>query len=314
MEAHIEPTSHLQVIVLGTRGSKLALVQSRWVADRLLEHHPHVDVQIKIVRTQGDIQHDASLTQIGGTGVFVKEIETALLAGEIDLAVHSLKDLPLQQPPGLTIGAVCYREDPRDALITNGEDGLDALPHGAVVGTGSLRRKAQLLAYRSDLTVRDIRGNVDTRLRKLHQGEYDAIVLAAAGLKRLGYPIREGQCIPFGVMLPAIGQGALAVEIREHDPIVTSLAAWLNDPTTEAATTAETAFLATLGGGCTAPIGAYAEVSGDHIVLQGMVADLNGQRLLRDEQTGSLSEPRETGRALATRLLARGAGEIIAPA
>ncbi len=301
-----------QTLRLGTRGSKLALIQSQWVANRLRECYPTLDVQLQTVRTQGDILHSASLSQIGGSGVFVKEIEAALLADEIDLAVHSLKDLPLDQPPGLVVGAVCYREDARDVLLSNGADGLDALPRNGVVGAGSPRRKAQLLAYRPDLTVRDIRGNVDTRLRKLQQGDYDAIVLAAAGLKRLGHPIRETQYLPFEVMLPAIGQGALAVEVREHDAMTLELVARLNDPLAEAATRAEKAFLAAFGGGCAAPVGAYAEVHGDQIRLWGMVADPAGQQLLRDETTGPLSAPHEVGQELAARLLARGAGQFIA--
>jgi len=311
VELHREPTQHRSVLRLGTRGSKLALAQSQWVADRLHERCPNVDVQFITVRTQGDILQNVSLSQIGGTGVFVKEIEAALLAEAIDLAVHSLKDLPLLQPPGLIIGAVCQREDPRDVLLTSGPDGLDALPRNAVVGAGSLRRKAQLLAYRPDLTVRDIRGNVDTRLRKLQQGDYDAVVLAAAGLKRLGYLIRESQYLPLDVMLPAVGQGALAVEVREKDEFTAQCAMQINDPQAEAATRAEKAFLAAFGGGCAAPVGAYAKVHNSQITLWGMVADLNGQRLLRDEVSGLLGEPHEVGQELARKLFARGAGEFV---
>lgn len=299
------------MVVVGTRGSKLALVQTRWVMGLLENSDSQFDVQMKTVRTEGDIRRTASLAQIGGTGVFVKEIEAALLAGEIDLAVHSLKDLPVEQPDGLCIGAISLREDPRDALISTGSGGIDSLPVGATVGTGSLRRRAQLLAYRPDLDIRDIRGNVDTRLRKLRRGEYDAIVLAAAGMRRLGYTVDDAQYLPVEIMLPAVGQGALAIEIRADDPEVASLVDGINDPPTQAATLAESAFLAAFGGGCAVPIGAYAQVAGGSMTLQGMVSSLDGRRLLRDTATGPADNPVQLGESLARSLLARGAGDII---
>ena len=299
-----------QIVVVGTRGSDLALTQTRWVVAQLVRHYPDVEVQIKSVRTQGDILRTASLAQIGGTGVFVKEIESALVAGEIDLAVHSLKDLPVRQPTGVIIGAVCPREDPRDVLISTRAGGLDGLPEGAVVGTGSLRRRAQLLVHRPDLEVRDIRGNVGTRLRKLRDEEYDAIVLAAAGLKRLGYTV-EGQYLPLDIMLPAVGQGALAVEIRDGDPVTAPFMEAVDDPTTRAAVLAETTFLAAFGSGCAVPIGAYAEISGETMLMKGMVASLDGERHLRDELSGPARDPEALGLSLARVLLARGAGEII---
>jgi hydroxymethylbilane synthase len=300
-----------QTIVVGTRGSELALTQTKWVIDQLVRHRPDLEVQLETVRTEGDILRSASLAQIGGTGVFVKEIEAALLAGEIDLAVHSLKDLPVQQPAGLAIGAVCPREDPRDVLISTRAGGLDGLPQGAAVGTGSLRRRAQLLLHRPDLEILDIRGNVGTRLRKLRDEDLDAIVLAAAGLRRLGHTVREDQYLPLDVMLPAVGQGALAVEVRDGDPVTMPLVAAVNDPMTRAAVLAEMAFLAAFGGGCAVPIGAYAEVIGDTVRLKGIVVSLDGARHLEDEQTGPLHDPDAVGQSLARALLDRGAGDII---
>jgi hydroxymethylbilane synthase len=305
-------TSHQyeRPIIVGTRGSQLALAQTNWVINQLARQHPHVEIQIRTVHTQGDIQQTASLSQIGGTGVFVKEIESALLSGEIDLAVHSMKDLPIVQPAGLVIGAVCPREDPRDVFISARKDGLDELPAGSTVGTGSLRRKAQLLAYRSDLIVQDIRGNVDTRLRKVSEGQCDAVILAAAGLKRLGHVIRADQYLPLDIMLPAVGQGALALEIRSGDPIATFLET-INDPATQTATQAEMAFLAAFGGGCAVPIGAYADVDADLLTLQGLVSSLDGKTVLHDRMTGPVQDPEALGQALAQTLLDRGAGEII---
>ena len=311
MQARAEAQGTTRAVV-GTRGSKLALVQTSGVIAQLKRIDADLDIQMTTVRTEGDILHTASLAQIGGTGVFVKEIEAALLAGEIDLAVHSLKDLPVQQPAGLCIGAICQREDPHDVLLSNHNGGLDALPAGVVVGTGSLRRRAQVLAYRPDLEVRDIRGNVDTRLRKLHDGEYDAIVLAAAGLKRLGHTVTEQQYLPFETVLPAVGQGALAIEMRTGDERIARLIAPLNDPPTQVATQAEAAFLAAFGGGCAIPLGAYAEVADDVLTLQGMVSSPDGRRLLRERMIGAPQAPATLGTQLAHSLLARGAGEIIA--
>ena len=298
-------------VVVGTRGSKLALVQTRGIVAQLERMNPDLQVQVTTVRTEGDILRSASLAQIGGTGVFVKELEAALLAREIDLAVHSLKDLPVQQPAGLCLGAICPREDPHDVLISNRALRLDGLPPGAVIGTGSLRRRAQLLSNRPDLEVRDIRGNVDTRLRKLRAGEFDAIILAAAGLKRLGHSVDKNDYLPLDIMLPAVGQGALAIEIRAGDDRIAGLVEPLNDPHSRASTQAEGAFLAEFGGGCAVPIGAYADVTGDVLTLQGIVASLDGKRMLRDRNIGSPQDPAEVGQQLARRLLERGAGEIV---
>lgn len=306
-------TQKTRKIVVGTRGSALALVQTQTVVNRLSELRPELDIQIKRVKTEGDILASASLVKIGGKGVFVKEIEEALLSEEIDLAVHSLKDLPTAQPRGVVIGAVCRREDPRDAFISPRYAGrsLADLPGGAVVGTSSLRRQAQLLAYRADLVIREIRGNVDTRLRKVNSGTYDAIILAAAGLLRLGHAVAEDQYLPLDIMLPAVGQGALAVEVREGDDEVLSLVRALNDPASETATQAERTFLSAFGGGCAVPIAGYGLVSGDTLTLRGMVASLDGRRLLRDELTGPGADPHGLGERLARRLLDRGADKII---
>ena len=297
--------------MVGTRGSPLALAQSRWVVTRLSQLYPELDLQVKRIKTQGDILRKASLVQIGGKGVFVKEIEEALLSGEIDLAVHSLKDLPTTRPPGLIVGAVSPREDPRDVLLSTSGDTLADLPQGASVGTSSLRRRVQLLACRPDLVIREIRGNVDTRLRKVESREYDAIVLAAAGLQRLGYPVTASQYLPLEVMLPAVGQGALVVEIRDHEPEIVHWLKGINDPITETATRAERAFLAAFGGGCAVPIAAYGDVEGETLLLRGMVASVEAQHLLRDELAGPSHDPQTLGRLLAERLWARGADKIM---
>lgn len=302
---------HDKEVVVGTRGSPLALAQAEWVIARLSQLYPELDLHLKRVKTRGDIFREVALARIDGKGIFVKEIEEALLSGEIDLAVHSLKDLPTALPRGLAIGAVPLREEPRDALVSAFGVGLGDLPPGAVIGTGSLRRRAQLLAARSDLEVREIRGNVDTRLRKVQEGEYDAVVLAAAGLRRLGLASAITQYLPLEVMMPAVGQGALAVEIREDDQEMGTLVRGINDPATEAATGAERAFLAAFGGGCAVPIAAYGAVEGERLLLKGMVASLDGQRLLRDEIVGSARDPQALGEMLAQRLLERGADEIL---
>ncbi len=289
----------------------MALAQAEWVVARLSQLHPELDLRLKRVKTRADIFRDVALARIEGKGIFVKEIEEALLSGEIDLAVHSLKDLPTALPRGLAIGAVPPREEPRDALVSALGVELGDLPPGAVIGTGSLRRMAQLLAVRSDLAVREIRGNVDTRLRKVREGEYDAVVLAAAGLRRLGLASAITQYLPLEIMMPAVGQGALAVEIREEDQEMATLVRGINDSATEAATGAERAFLAAFGGGCAVPIAAYGAVEGESILLKGMVASLDGQRLLRDEVVGQARDAQALGEMLAQRLLEMGADEIV---
>jgi len=301
-------------VVIGTRGSTLALWQTQYVAERLKAATPNLDIQVKTIQTRGDLVRDRALSQVGGKGLFVKEIENALLSGEIDLAVHSLKDMPTEQPKGLTLGAILERADPRDALVVRGGQGdLDSLPPGARVGTSSLRRRAQLLAARPDLQLLDLRGNVDTRLRKLHEGQYDAVVLAVAGLVRLDHTDAISQVLPVDLMLPAVGQGALCIEMRaaSHDEAIPNLISALDHPPTRWATLAERAFLRCLEGGCQVPIGALAQVDDGQLRLRGLVAALDGSRLVRDEIRGPAGQAEFLGMELAVQLLAAGGDEIL---
>jgi hydroxymethylbilane synthase len=300
-----------RTLIVGTRGSALALWQAGHVIERLKASHPYLDPQLKTIKTHGDLVRDRALSQVGGKGLFVKEIEDALLAGEIDLAVHSLKDMPTEQPQGLALGAVLSRADARDALVVRGrQTNLASLSEGAIVGTSSLRRRAQVLALRPDLQVRDLRGNVDTRLRKLRSGQYDAVVLAAAGLVRLGHSDEIGQYLPPDLMLPAVGQGALCIEIRADDDATRHLLAPLDDAPTSQATSAERAFLHRLEGGCQVPIAAFGEVEGDGLHLRGLIAALDGRQLVKDGIRGSAATAVRLGSELAERLLAAG-GEAI---
>jgi hydroxymethylbilane synthase len=286
------------VIVIGSRGSQLALWQARHIAALI-----DAETRIEIIKTSGDKIQDVPLAAVGGKGLFTKEIEEALLAGAIDLAVHSMKDLPTKLPAGLTISAIPEREEPRDALIGK------PLGPGMRVGTSSLRRSAQLRHFRQDLQIEMLRGNVDTRLRKLDEGQYDAIVLAAAGLCRLGWQDRIRELIPVEIMCPAIGQGALAIETRDDGGPAQQLARKLDHAPTSIAVTAERAMLEVLGGGCQVPIGAYATVDGSMIHLRAIVVSPDGSRLVRGELSGSDSS--ETGATLGRRLLAEGAEEIL---
>ena len=299
-------------VVIGTRGSTLALWQTQYVAEQLGAAKPCIEFQIKTIQTRGDLIRDRALSQVGGKGLFVKEIENALASGKIDLAVHSLKDMPTEQPQGLTLGAILERADPRDALVVRGGTGdLDSLPPGARVGTSSLRRRAQLLAARPDLRVLDLRGNVDTRLRNLHEGRYDAVVLAVVGLVRLGHADAIGHALPVDLMLPAVGQGALCVEVRGDDNATQSLISLLDHLPTRWATLAERAFLRRLEGGCQVPIGAFAQVDDGQIRLRGLVAALDGSRLVRDEIRGPAEQAETLGSDLAERLLAVGGEGIL---
>lgn len=298
---------------LGTRGSKLARWQSDWVAARLRDRG--VNVEIVEITTSGDVQQAGPVAAIGGQGVFTKEIQTSLIGGEVDLAVHSLKDLPTQQAEGLILAATPGRENPADALISAHGESLEALPRGARVGTGSLRRRAQILALRPDLVLLDIRGNVDTRLRKLDEGQYDAIVLAAAGLSRLGWADRITEVLGPPRVLPAPGQGALAIECRLEDAESRHAVAPLDEAATRKAVTAERAVLAALHGGCSAPVAAWGRVVGAKLHLDGLVAALDGSRVLR--ASGSCAEgesPEALGRKVADELLAHGAAELVAAA
>jgi hydroxymethylbilane synthase len=305
-------------LVIGTRGSNLALWQAEHVRGLLLglDGRPVEEVELRVIKTRGDAILDVTLSKVGGKGLFVKELETALLAGEIDLAVHSLKDLPAVQPPGLELVAYPPRADPRDALVLAGgaSGGLDALPAGAVVGTASLRRQAQLLAMRPDLRVVPIRGNVETRLRKVDEGVDGmvATLLAVAGLRRLGLENRISLALPVTEMIPAVGQGALAIQARIGDARVGDVIRRLDDPLTRDAVLGERAFLARLEGGCQVPIAGHGILTGDEIDLVGFVGTPDGTRAIVHETVGPRSEAALLGLALAERLMADGAGAILA--
>jgi hydroxymethylbilane synthase len=300
---------------IGSRGSQLALWQANHIST-LLRTRGH-EVKIEIIHTTGDKITDVPLAQVGtkgglGKGIFTKEIEEALAAGLIDLAVHSLKDLPTELAPGFEIAAITEREDPRDAFCSRLYAKVEDPPQGARVGTSSLRRQAQLKAIRPDLNVHPLRGNVDTRLRKLEQGEYDAIILAAAGIKRLGKTELIKQVIPIEIMCPAAGQGALGIEIREGDTATRRHLEFLNDSAARAATTCERALLNRLGGGCQVPIGAFAEKRDGKLHLEAIVADPDGSRVLRESRDGNFEEPEQLGNDVGDILLSRGGDEILA--
>lgn len=287
-------------LLLGTRGSALATTQTHSVVAALGRRFPELDLAVRIIQTEGDIKTDRPLAEIGGKGVFVKELERALQRGEIDLAVHSLKDVPAVLADGLVLAATLRRADPRDVLISREGSGLRQLRPGAVLGTGSQRREVQLRAIRPDLRILPIRGNVDTRLGKLDEGRYDAVILAAAGLGRLGKEARITEFLEPELMLPAAGQGVLAVECRADDALARKVAA-LDDPETRLAITAERAFLARLGAGCELPVGAYASISGSTIVLDGLIARNDGS-FERSRLSGRSSDAAAIGAALADEL------------
>jgi len=299
-------------IRIGTRASQLALWQANWVSAQL--QTLGVAVEIVEITTSGDTQQTGPIAAVGLQGVFTKEVQAAVLAGDADIAVHSLKDLPTEQTPGLLLGAVPEREQVADALITLQASSLAELPAGARVGTGSLRRQAQLKHLRPDLEVAGIRGNVGTRLRKLDQGGYDAIVLAAAGLRRLGWDSRITELLGPPQMLPAVGQGALGIECRTDDPVTIGLLAHLDHPATRQATTAERAMLALLHGGCSAPVGAWGRVTADQLRLDGLVANLDGTQVLQATASGAPSTAEQIGQQVANQLLQQGAAQIIANA
>ena len=297
--------------VLGSRGSELALWQTNYVKTTLERHFPDLNLEIKIIKTTGDKLLDVALAKIGDKGLFTKQIETALLSGEIDLAVHSLKDLQTVQPKGLCIGAVSKREMPNDVLISTKYSSIDELPKNAKVATGSLRRKSQILHYRRDLQIFEIRGNVPTRLQKFAESDLDAMILAFAGVHRLNLNEHIAQIIPFNIMLPAVGQGAMAVEIREDDDELKKFLKILNDEKTHICITAERAFLRTLEGGCQVPIGANAVIENNTIQLEGMVGNLNGSVNLREKISGEKSKAANLGIKLAQNLIKKGANEIL---
>ena len=299
-------------LIIGTRQSLLALWQSNHIASLLRKQYPDCQVTLKKIVTKGDRILDVPLAQIGGKGLFTKEIETELLDGTVDLAVHSLKDMPTVLPEGLCLTAITTRANVGDAFVSNKYASFSELPQGAVLGTSSLRRKAQLLAVRPDLKIVDLRGNVDTRLRKLDEGQMDAIILAAAGLERLGHADRIREIIPTTVCLPAVGQGALAIECRNDNKEVRDMLAFLNDLPTKQATDAERAFLGLIEGGCQVPIGVHAEVENDNVKIEAVIASLDGSKVLRNNITGPAVNAADLGRKLGQQMLAEGGEQILA--
>lgn len=302
----------VQTLRIATRKSPLALWQAEYVRDQLLRHHPDLQVELIKMSTQGDKILDTPLAKVGGKGLFVKELETGMLNGEADIAVHSMKDVPVELPEGLHLAVICPREDPRDAFVSNTCETFNSLPEGARLGTSSLRRQCQLSALRPDLEVLDLRGNVNTRLKKLDDGEYDAIILAAAGLKRLEMAARITEYLDPAVSLPAIGQGAVGIECRVDDERVNRLIAPLNDPDTHIRVLAERAMNHRLQGGCQVPIAGYAELSKGVLFMRGLVGQVDGSVILRGEIAGRPEAAEELGVVLAEDLISRGAEAILA--
>jgi hydroxymethylbilane synthase len=301
----------MQEIIIGTRASKLALAQSKLVVDQLLDEYPDFKFALKKISTRGDRILDRPLSAITGQGLFIKEIEVALLNQEIDLAVHSYKDLPAELAPGLEIGAIPERASALDVLVSKDNKTLEELPTGAKIGTGSLRRKAQLLYYRPDLEIINLRGNIDSRIKRLEESSLDAIVLAAAGLERLGWGNKISQYLGPTHFLPAARQGALALEIRAGDQYISNLINPLHHKYTAYCVTAEQAFLSFFGGGCKLPIGAYAFLEGEKLFLEGMVARIDGSQLLRGKLASIPEEAEGLGRRLAEKIYHQGAGDIL---
>lgn len=301
-----------KTIRLGTRGSALALWQTHWTLSLLREAAPELEFEPVVIKTTGDQRQDIPLPAVGAQGMFVKELELALEDGTIDMAVHSSKDLPSVLHPGLVLGAFLPREDVHDAFISLKWKSLSELPDGARIGTGSFRRQSQLKAYNPTWSFSEIRGNLDTRLKKLESEDLDAIILAAAGLKRLGWGDRITQTLPLAVCLPAVGQGAVGLEIREGDARMQELIAKVDHAPTRATVLAERAFLRRVQGGCQAPVGAHATLQGDQIVLEAMVAAMDGSQVLRRAMEGPMAKPEELGLALAEELLSLGARELLA--
>ena len=300
-----------QKIVIGSRGSQLALWQANWVKSELERLHSNADIDIRIIATSGDNIQDVPLSKIGGKGLFVKEIEEALLANEIDLAVHSMKDVPMELPTELGISVITKRENPLDALISKNGEKLADLPQGATIGTSSLRRSSQLLKYRDDFKIHPLRGNVDTRLRKVEEGKYDAILLASAGLNRLGWANRITEEISHDILLPAMGQGALGIETRLDDTKIYDFISTLNHEQTHYAVSAERSLVGRLDGGCQVPIGAYARIEKGLITLKGLVASLDGEVIYKLENVGPVDDAINIGQELGSKLLKMGANEIL---
>lgn len=301
-----------KTIVVGSRDSELALTQTHFVIGELKKHFPDVDFTVRHIKTEGDKILDVALAKIGDKGLFVKEIENALLDGEIDFAVHSMKDVPTAVPEGLAISAITEREDPRDCYIAkDGKTGLFDTPEGAIIGTSSLRRSAQLLHHRPDFQIVPIRGNLNTRFRKLSEQDIHGLILAYAGVYRLGWADKITEILDFDKSLPAVGQGALGIESRSDDEFTTTVVSVLNHPATAAAIIAERAFMRRLEGGCQVPIGAYGRLEGEELVLDGLVASLTGTTILRDQVRGSADDAVALGQKLAAMLVERGADQIL---
>jgi len=301
-------------LVIGTRDSELALWQTTWAANQLRHHHPGLDIGIQIIKTTGDKILDSPLSKIGDKGLFTKEIENALLDGSIDLAVHSLKDVPTVLPDGLTLGAVGKREDVRDVLISHPTKSgmtLKGMRQGAVIATGSLRRRSQLLAFRPDFEIAEIRGNLKTRLRKLDESEWDGMILASAGVHRLEWTDRISEIISTDIILPAVGQGAIAIEVREGDEELQNALRPMHHAETYQATLAERALLRKLEGGCQIPVGTYAQISTGKLQLDAMVGSLDGTQIVRDRISGRPGEAKSLGVELAEKLLKLGADKIL---
>jgi hydroxymethylbilane synthase len=298
-------------IIIGSRGSQLALWQANWVKSELERIHNDVEVNIKIIRTSGDKIQDVPLAKIGGKGLFVKEIEEALLSKEIDIAVHSMKDVPMSLPEELHISVITKRENPLDALISKNGEKLADLPIGSIIGTSSLRRSSQLLKYRSDFKIGALRGNVDTRLKSLEDGEYDAILLAAAGLNRLGWTNKITEEVSYEILLPAMGQGALGIETHRSDFIAQGMISSLDDKFTHSAVNAERGLVGALDGGCQVPIGSYATVDNNLITLRGLVASLDGKTIYKLIKTGPIDDAINIGHALGVELLGMGADKVL---
>lgn len=301
-----------EVLTIATRKSMLAMWQAEHIQARLEAIHPNLEVKLLPLSTRGDVILDTPLARIGGKGLFVKELEVAMIEGKADIAVHSMKDVPVEFPEGLELATICTREDPRDAFVSNHYSTLNDLPQGAVVGTCSLRRRCQVAARRPDLVIKDLRGNVQTRLRKLDEGEFDAIILAASGLIRLELNDRITSFMSTEESIPANGQGALGIECRSNDGRIKELLQPLEDPHTRTCVLAERAMNRRLEGGCQVPIGAYATLKSNQITIQGLVGSPDGRTMIRDSVTGPASEAEKLGVNLAEKLLAQGAGNVLA--
>lgn len=298
-------------LVIGTRGSKLALWQSEYIKAKV-EEITGLAVSLKIIKTTGDKILDVPLAKVGGKGLFTKEIEVELVAGTVDLAVHSMKDVPTELPEGLYIGAMPERVDPRDAMVSGAGYNLETLPKGALLGTSSLRRRSQVLALRSDLEIVDVRGNLDTRMRKAETGELDAVILASAGITRIGWADRITHYIPTSQMVSAVGQGAIGIEIREDDEFMRHVCEQIGHPETMECVTSERIVMSRLEGGCQVPIGAYARVEGDKLVMDALVGSVDGTLIVRDYYEGTLGDPIGLGELAVEGLLAMGAHDILA--